>query len=438
MKIKQHLNFTALRKALSALLLQLPDARQPGKTSYRLHDAVMVAFACMYFQDPSLVHFQQRLQDARHRNNLMTLFDVHAIPSDNQIRNVLDNVTSVQLSPIFQDYFSRLQRGKHLKDYELLPNLYLCVIDGTQFYYSNTIHCEKCLTTTLPKGEIAFSHRALQGAIMHPGQRQVISLMPEEIANTDGCTKQDCEQAAAHRFLRQLRQAHPQLGLIMGGDALFPNQPFIEAILAQRMHYLLQIKLTDHKHLGSVLSRHTLQEHRAQDAQGRTHIYEWINAVPLNKASNTVAVNYLSYRIVTPDKNDQKRVSHIGNWVTDLTITRENVTILARGGRCRAKVENECFNTLKNQGYHLEHSYGHGKNLTFNFFVLTVLAFYLHQIFELTDKLFQACRLKLGSKRHLWETLRAYIKILIFDTWDFLLQFTLDPEKYNPVCTPPS
>src|SRR5690349_21634731 len=145
MKIKQHLNFTALRKALSALLRQLPDARQPGKTGYRLHDAVMAAFACMYFQDPSLVQFQQRLQDALYRNNLMTLFDVQAIPSDNQIRNILDSVTSAQLGPIFQEYFSRLQRGKHLKDYELLPNLYLCVIDGTQFYYSKAIHCEKCL-----------------------------------------------------------------------------------------------------------------------------------------------------------------------------------------------------------------------------------------------------------------------------------------------------
>ena len=32
-----------------------------------------------------------------------------------------------------------------------------------------------------------------------------------------------------------------------------------------------------------------------------------------------------------------------------------------RGGRARWKIENETFNTLKNQGYHFEHNYGHGK-----------------------------------------------------------------------------
>ncbi|MFH1962293.1 MAG: hypothetical protein ABIJ30_05370, partial [bacterium] len=96
------------------------------------------------------------------------------------------------------------------------------------------------------------------------------------------------------------------------------------------------------------------------------------------------------------------------------------------------KIENECFNTLKNQGYHIEHNYGHGeKNLCFNFFLLTLLAFYFHQIFELTDRLYQECRKKFGSKRHMWETLRSYIKILIFEDWEELLNFALDPTKYK-------
>ena len=36
-----------------------------------------------------------------------------------------------------------------------------------------------------------------------------------------------------------------------------------------------------------------------------------------------------------------------------------------RAGRARWKIENETFNTLKNQGYNFEHNYGHGyKNLS--------------------------------------------------------------------------
>jgi hypothetical protein len=87
---------------------------------------------------------------------------------------------------------------------------------------------------------------------------------------------------------------------------------------------------------------------------------------------------------------------------------------------------------LKNQGYDLEHNYGHGKeNLAFNFLLLTLLAFFFHQIFELTDLPNQASRKKFGSKKHMWETFRSYIKILIFETWEILLDFALTPTKYN-------
>ena len=83
-------------------------------------------------------------------------------------------------------------------------------------------------------------------------------------------------------------------------------------------------------------------------------------------------------------------------------------------------------------GYNAEHSYGHGKdNLAFNIYLLNLIAFFFHQIFELTDKLYQSCRKKFGSKTHLWETLRSYVKILVFDTWEMLLKFALDPAKYN-------
>jgi len=61
--------------------------------------------------------------------------------------------------------------------------------------------------------------------------------MPEEIRNTDGVTKQDCEMNAAKRLIPKLRGAHPQLGMILTGDDLFSRQPIIEDTRAARMHY---------------------------------------------------------------------------------------------------------------------------------------------------------------------------------------------------------
>ena len=39
---------------------------------------------------------------------------------------------------------------------------------------------------------------------------------------------------------------------------------------------------------------------------------------------------------------------------------QHNLLRVMRGARARWKIENETFNTLKNQGYHFEHNFGHG------------------------------------------------------------------------------
>ena len=439
MKSKKHLSFSSLRKALSSRLTQLPDKRQALKCDYRVHDAVMCGFACMYFQDPSLLQFQIQLRDRENRDNLMTLFDVQAIPESTQMRDLIDRVRSDQLNSVFKEYFFRLQRSKYLESYQIFPGLYICSIDGTQYFSSGKVHCESCLRTPHKNGDITYSHKVLQAAIMHPDMRQVIPLMPEEICNFDGSTKQDCETNAGKRIVPKIRKDHPQLGLIIVADGLFSKQPFIETILNDRMHYLLIAKPADHvAMMNYIRASDELKEWRILDEKGRIHLYEWINEVPLNGNKNTVLTNFLRYTILSIDENGKEKIHYKNSWVSDLNITRMNIRTLVKAGRCKWKIENECFNTLKNQGYHIEHNYGHGqKNLCFNFYLLTLLAFFFHQIFELTDQLYQACREKFGSKRHMWETLRSYIKVYVFETWEMLLDFALTPRKYKPSLVKP-
>ncbi len=70
MKIKKHLNFTGLRKQLSEVFRAIPEWRQTSKISYSMHDALMSGFACMHFQDPSLLQFQKRISNSRANENL--------------------------------------------------------------------------------------------------------------------------------------------------------------------------------------------------------------------------------------------------------------------------------------------------------------------------------------------------------------------------------
>lgn len=440
MNPKKHLSFGSLRNSLSSLFCHIPDKRQKEKTDYSIHDAMISGFACMYFQDPSLLQFQERLKEANNQDNLQTLFDVTNIPESTQMREIIDNVESEELRPVFKEYFYRLQRGKHIKQYELFPGLYICSLDGTQYYTSENINCSKCLVTKHENGTISYSHKVVQAAIMHPDIRQVIPLMPEEVINSDGNIKQDCEINASKRLIPKIRKDHAQLGIIIVGDGLFSKQPFIEEVLESKMHCILVAKPEDHKYMMEWIEAYEpgeINEIRITD-KGRIHIYEWVNKIPLNGKENTIDVNYFRYQIITKDKSGNERISYKNSWITDMEITKENVRTLVRGGRCRWKIENECFNTLKNQGYHIEHNYGHGSNnLCFNFFLLTLLAFYFHQIFELTDNMYRSCRKKFGSKHHMWETLRAYIKILVFSTWEHLMDFALTPTKYNVRMQPP-
>jgi hypothetical protein len=437
----RHLSFGSLRHALSSLFHDLPDRRQQSKVDYPLHDALMSGFACMFFQDPSLLQFQKRLEEDQHSNNLRTLFGVHEVPESTQMRTVIDQVDRASFRPIFPTYLSRLQEGKHLDQFELFPGLYLCPIDGTQYVSSQHIDCPNCLTTKHRNGKTTYSHKVLQAGIMHPSMRQVIPFMPEEISNRDGKTKQDCEVNAAKRLLPKIRQDYPDLGIVIAGDSLFSKQPFILDIGSANMHYILVAKPTDHISMMAWLEADgvsRMQEKHRVDDQGYRHIYTWLNDIPLNGQKDTVRVNYIDYRMIARDQDGTERIIYHNSWVTDLIITDENVEILSRGGRCRWKVENEGFNTLKNQGYHIDHNYGHGSShLCFNFYVLTLLAFEFHQIFELTDSLYQDCRKKFGSKTHMWETLRSYIKILVFDTWDDLLDFAYTPSKYDLTIRPP-
>jgi hypothetical protein len=430
----KNLTFTALRQSISDHIEKVVDPRQPGKVNYSLNNVFMTGLSCMYFQEPSFATFQRNLEEERNVNNLRTLFGIENLPSDTQVRDIIDYHSPTILSPIFKDFFSRLQRSKKLLDYEFLPGKYLCALDGTQFFSSNAVSCDQCLTKHEDNENKAtrYQHQALQGAFVHPDCKQVIPVMPEPIENTDGKTKQDCEINAAKRFIPRLRETHPKLGVIMLGDSLYSKQPYIELLQQNKMSYILIAKPGDHKGLMEWLNAYPeLNKDRYTDLKGNIHEYEWMNDVPLNNRKDAVRVNYFHYKIMKLQASGEYKVTYKSSWVTDIGINIHNVKLLVKGGRCRWHIENQCFNTLKNQGYVLEHNFGHGKkNLSFNFYVLTLIAFYMHQIIEMCDKAYQACRKRWGSKQQLWEKLRQAVDWFIFDCWEHLLDFVLDAKPY--------
>ena len=429
MHIKKHLSFSALRKALSALFKQIDDTRQAGKIDFSLHDCLMSALAMMFFQDPSLLSFQQRMQDRLQSFNLKTMFAVNNIPTDSVLRQTLDAVPTQAIHPAFAMLLQRLQRGKQLVAYKLESGHHLIALDGSQYFSSEKINCPSCLTYQKTKGSTRYAHQILQAVMLNPDMRQVLPLAPEPVANTDGNTKQDCEINAAKRIVSHIRAAHPKLKMVITADGLYSKQPFVDVLKANRLSFILVAKPTDHKLLfewvdeldGLGQSGHL----QFSDEKGRRHVYRWVNQVPLNGSRNADQVNFFEYW-----RHINQKVTYHNSWVTDLDVGKSNVVELVRAGRARWKIENETFNTLKNQGYHIEHNFGHGQRFLSNtFFVLNLLAFYIHQILELCDNGYQYCRSKFSSRKEYWNNLRAIIRIMLFRDFDHLLRNVADPPE---------
>ena len=429
---KKHLSFTAMRKKMAERFRQIDDRRQEAKVDYEVHDCLMSAFAMMFFQDPSMLAFQRRQEDSIQQNNLRALFQVSSIPKDAQLRDVLDGLSNDSIDCIFDDLFGALQRGKHLAQYQVLDGFYLVAIDGSEYFSSEKIHCPHCLTTTSKK-KVRFHHQILQAAMVHPDKRQVIPFAPEPVANTDGTEKQDCEINAGKRLIRDLRKRHPKMKIIIGGDGLYSDQPFVDDLKQARMSFVLVAKPSDHKILFEWVNELTQLGEGGhltieEKSKGRCHTYRWVNQVPLNGTKDADDVNFFEYQIVKDGK-----ITYRNSWVTDIFIDEKNIKELVRIGRARWKIENETFNTLKNQGYHIEHNFGHGKNnLSMIFFLLNLLAFFFHQIFELTDPLYQKCRGKFSSRKEYWNQLRCMFRILIFRSWEHLLTYLYDPPMLEP------
>lgn len=433
MHSKKHLGFTGLRKILSKRLLEVEDRRNNGRSDYRLHDFFMSGFAMMYLQDSSVLAFQQRLQKAYNLNNLKTMFNIESIPKETQLRDVLDNSSTDKLATVFSDYLHQLQRGKQLEKYKFLNDSYLLPIDGSEYFSSRKLCCPSCLKKVGSKTGIRYHHQILQAVIVHPDIKQVLPLAPEPIQNKDGSKKQDCEINAGKRMLSKIRSTHPKLKLIVTGDGLYSKQPFIDELKKARMSYILVAKPTDHKILfewvdeltglgdGDIL--------KVKDSKGSTRVYEWINKVPLNGQDNADEVNFFQFKII----NKNKKTTYKNSWVTNLSIDKTNIKELVKGGRARWKIENETFNTLKNQGYHIEHNFGHGKqNLSTVFLMLNLLAFYMHQILELSDLLYQKCRQDFSSRKEFWNQIRCTFRFMVFGSWETMLEQIIGPPDFMP------
>ena len=189
-----------------------------------LADALMSAFAMFSLKDPSLLAFDHRRRDPN--DDFRTIYGIHHVPCDSQMRDILDPLDPAVLRPSFREIFRRLQRGKMLQRFAYLDGHYLLSLDGTGYFSSSKIHCSSCLEKHHRNGNITYYHQLLGATLVHPDLKEVIPLAPEPIIQQDGQTKW-LRRNATRRWLKRFRQEHPHLPVIVVEDSLSSNAPHL-------------------------------------------------------------------------------------------------------------------------------------------------------------------------------------------------------------------
>ena len=421
------------------------------QSQYSLRDCALLFMATFLFKFPSLNQFLavfdpddvlpsmgwSKQQSGRLRQNLRTLFDLATVPTDKTARVRVDEVKTEDLHGLFPALLGSLGEFSWRQDLQTATGELLLVIDGTQSFSSKQIHCDHCRITKHQDGTRTYSHQAVVAAVVHPTDSTSLPIGVEPVSRQDGVRKNDCEQVAAKRLLRRIREQYPELKFMVVADALYATGPMIKLLEELSMSYLLVVK--PGRHQQGPLAYWARSGH----AEARWHVPSQRDATAERQPRDR---GTLRYRVLPkqalngkhpelqgtvlqgerwPKKGGRKLV---GEWFTNHPVTPRQAAKFVRWARRRWSIENCIFKTLKAlTGMNFEHNFGHGKEfLSNNLTQFMVAAALMDQLSLLWCYSFQALRAVCRIAVVQWEFQRTYLLARRVANWTDYYQAMLN------------
>ena len=310
----------------------------------------VLMFACRI---PSLRGLDRVTDDARFRDNWCVYSRARraTVLCSHQMTNVLAAVDPEEIAALRPPLLRRLHRQKQLPDALLLGHL-MMASDGTGIFSSSEFHCEQCLTQDHQDGSTTYLHNVLEVKVV-TWSGLALSVMTEMQLNpADGkYDKQDCESKAFHRLLPRLKETFPLQPIVHLLDAGYCNGPVFQAIDAVQHKFICCFKPGSIPTLyQEALTLQALNPHNriSQTSGPKRHRvrreYTWVNDLEYEG----LTLHFLMCQETTDGQTTTFA------WLTNFRVERDNVIIIAQGGRQRWTIENEGFNEQKT-GYELEH-----------------------------------------------------------------------------------
>lgn len=408
---RKQLSMDSLIKCASKEFGTIKDHMQRSK--YSIKDCLLSGLGMFYLKMDSMLQFIGEIRTNTLCKNLMKLYGVSSVPSDTHFRVRLDGISYDRLQYIFDVLISKLQRAKILENFKGYEDYYLVAIDGSGYFSSDSVHCENCCVKEHRGGRLSYYHQVLAAVMVCPGIKEVLPISIEPIVKQDGAKKNDCEINASKRLLHTIKKSHPNLKIMVVMDALYANGPLIKLLQELNFRYIITGK--DLKHMNDEFRYSGKAQTYATSNSNVDKVYKFANELELNATCHDVKVNYVEYNEIGGKKE------FFNSWITDIKLTKETVQKVVICGRARWHIENETFNTLKNQGYNFEHNFGHGyKNLSVVMCYLMFIAFLIDQIQAHCGYYFKQAMKLAHAKKYLWEKIRNVFTTILVTSWEDL------------------
>jgi len=410
----------------------IDDPRQKNKTEYNtVHLFWLGTFLFLLkIGARRQINFQFHTEAFRQNLNLLSGENNETVADHGTLENMLKQLRYNNLAEVRQKMIKRLIRMKVLERYRLLGKFYLIAIDGTgHLSFGQKRHCSHCLTKKV-HGKINYYHNVLE-AKMVTENGFALSIETEMIENTLRPQKrtfkqwkQDCELKAFYRLAPKLKKKFPQLKICLLMDALYACDPVFNICDEYGWKYITTFKkgsMKDTYAWYESLKKKEQPENNAKIKNGEiTQKFSWATGIKYRGP----CFNIMECNERKPGKDGLLENTRFV-WITNLPINECNFKEIAKGGRLRWKIENEGFNTQKNGGYNLEHSYSRNETASKNYYLLLQIAHIINQLMEKSSLLKKQICKTFGSIRNIAKQLLEDFRTKYFTNFDLQRCFVI-------------
>ena len=386
---------------------QIEDCRK--KSDYELVELIMACIYMSIFKADSRNAFNNERQEGNFKDNYKKIFKMR-LPHMDTADNVMRRINPDELQQLKTDLIRTLLEKKTFHKFRLFKRFFVIAVDGTGLMTFSKRHCEHCLTKTSKKGKVTYFHHVLEAKLICQNGF-AISIATEWIENPEGdFDKQDCEMKAFPRLAEKIKKMFPRLPICITADGLYPNQTFFGVCKLNHWSFIVTFK---DGNLPSVWQEVTILREITTDNKYQQTIfrkqkkinrdYTWLNEIDYQGFQ----LNWIECieTIEGPESEQVTRFVH----VTDLKADRSTTAKISQTGRLRWKIENEGFNTQKNQGYNLKHKFSRTSLIAAkNYYQCIQIAHLINQLCILST-IFQQLLTNKITIKHLWKCMIGFL-----------------------------